>query len=100
MARPMQTVKIHGVQDRRSHAQSKLPWVVRYTIDGRHRSKSCRTRIEAGRYRGRLLQAAKDGGRFDETSAEPDAWQTPLAELRVHEWACRWLTEQWQEWQP
>ena len=100
MVRPMQVVKIYGVQDRRSTAQAKLPWVVRYTIDGRHRSKSFRTRIEADRYRGRLLQAVQDGGRFDETSGEPDAWQTPLADLHVYEWARRWLTEQWSEWQP
>ncbi len=100
MARPMQVVKIYGVQDRRSTTQAKLPWVVRYTIDGRHRSKSFRTRIEADRYRGRLLQAVQDGSRFDESTGEPDAWQTPLADLRVHEWARRWLDEQWQEWQP
>ena len=100
MVRPMQVVKIYGVQDRRSTAQAKLPWVVRYTIDGRHRSKSFRTRIEADRYRGLLLQAVQDGGRFEETSGEPEAWQTPLSDLRVHEWARRWLAEQWQEWQP
>ena len=100
MVRPMQVVKIYGVQDRRSTAQAKLPWVVRYTIDGRHRSKSFRTRIEADRYRGRLLQAVQDGGRFDEATGEPDAWQTPLSDLRVHEWCRRWLAEQWQEWQP
>ena len=35
MVRPMQTVKIYGVQDRRSTAQAKRPWVMRYTIDGR-----------------------------------------------------------------
>ena len=46
------------------------------------------------------MQAVQDGGRFDETSGEPDPWQTPLADLRVHEWARRWLAEQWQEWQP
>ena len=96
----MQVVKIYGVQDRRSTTQAKLPWVVRYTIDGRHRSKSFRTRIEADRYRGRLLQAVQDGGRFDETSGEPDAWQTPLSDLGVHEWARRWLAEPWPEWQP
>ena len=56
MARPMQTVKIYGVQDRRSTKQAKLPWVVRHIIDGRHRSKSFRTRIEAERYRGLLFQ--------------------------------------------
>lgn len=73
------------VPDRRSTAQAKLPWVVNYTIDGRHRSKSFRTRIEADRYRGRLLQSVQSDGRFDKTSGEPDAWQTPLVDLRVHE---------------
>ena len=96
----MQTVKVYGVQDRRSTTQAKLPWVVRYTIDGRHRSKSFRTRAEADRYRSLLMQAVQAGGRFDETTGEPEAWQTPLREVRVHEWSRRWLAEQWQEWQP
>ena len=100
MARPMQVVKVYGVQDRRTTAQAKLPWVVRYTIDGRHRGKSFRTRIEADRYRGLLLQAVQAGGRFDETTGEPESWQTPLRDVRVHEWSRRWLAEQWQEWQP
>ena len=39
-------------------------------------------------------------GRFDETTGEPESWQTPLAETRVHERSRRWLGEQWQEWQP
>ena len=74
--------------------------MVRYTIDGRHRSKSFRTRVEAERYRGLLLQAVQAGGRFDETTGEPESWQTPLRDVRVHEWSRRWLAEQWQEWQP
>ena len=74
--------------------------MVRYTIDGRHRSKSFRTRVEAERYRGLLLQAVQAGGRFDETTGEPESWQTPLHDVRVHEWSRRWLAEQWQEWQP
>ena len=100
MARPIQDVKIYGVQDRRSTVQAKLPWIVRYTIDGRHRSKSYRTRAEAERYRGLLLQAVHAGARFDESTGEPESWQMPLSEMRVHEWARRWLAEQWQEWQP
>lgn len=96
----MQEVKIYGVQDRRSTVQAKLPWVVRLKIDGRHRSKSFRTRAEAERYRSLLLQAVQVGGRFDETTGEPESWQTPLRDVRVHEWSRRWLAEQWQEWQP
>ena len=41
---------------------------VRYTIDGRHRSKSFRTRIEDDRYRGSLLRAVQDNSRFDEAT--------------------------------
>jgi integrase len=100
VARPIQEVRIYGIQDRRSTVQAKLPWVVRHTIDGRHRSKSYRTRAEAKRYRGLLLQAVHAGGRFDESTGEPESWQTPLSEARVQEWARRWLAEQWQEWQP
>ena len=74
MARPMQEVKVYGVQDRRSTVQATLPWVARYTIDGRHRSKSFRTRAEAERYRGPLLQAVHAGERFDVTTGEPESW--------------------------
>ena len=100
MARPMQEVKVYGVQDRRTTAQAKLPWVARYTIDGRHRGKSFRTRAEAERYRSLLLQAVQAGDRFDDATGEPESWQTPLRDVRVHEWSRRWLAEQWQEWQP
>jgi len=96
----MQMVRVYGVQDRRSTVQAKLPWVVRYTIDGRHRSKSFRTRAEAERYRGPLLQAVHAGERFDVTTCEPESWQMPLRDVRVHEWSRRWLADQWQEWQP
>jgi integrase len=100
MGRPIQRVKIYGVQDRRSFALAKLPWVVRYSIDGRQRSKSYRTKAEAERYRGALLQAVHNGDRFDPATGEPESWQLPLAELPVHQWVRRWLAEQWPEWQP
>ena len=100
MVRPMRVVKVFGVQDRRTTAQAKLPWVVRYAIDGRHRSKSFRTRVEAERYRGSLLQAVQAGDRFDVDSGEPESWQPALRDVGIHDWARRWLAEQWHEWQP
>ncbi|MGH9155595.1 MAG: tyrosine-type recombinase/integrase [Acidimicrobiales bacterium] len=100
MGRPIQEVKIFGVQDRRSTAQAKLPWIVRRSIDGRQRSKSFRTRAEAERYRVLLLQAVHAAERFDEETGEPESWQAPLRDVLMHEWARRWLAEQWQEWQP
>ena len=100
MGRPIQEVKVFGVQDRRSTAQAKLPWIARHSIDGRQRSKSFRTRAEAERYRVLLLQAVHAGERFDATTGEPESWQAPLHDLLMHEWARRWLSDQWQEWQP
>ncbi len=100
MSRPFQEVKVFGVQDRRSRFEAKLPWVVRYTIDGRHRSRAHRTRAEAERFRGILLRAVEAGERFDPSTGEPASWRLPLAEVRIHEWARRWLAEQWLEWQP
>lgn len=100
MGRPIQEIKVFGVQDRRSTAQAKLPWIARHSIDGRQRSKSFRTRAEAERYRVLLLQAVGAGERFDEATGEPESWQAPLHAVLMHDWARRWLAEQWQEWQP
>ena len=100
MSKPFQDVKVYGVQDRRARSEAKLPWVVRYTIDGRHRSRAHRTRAEAERFRGLLLRAVEAGDRFDPATGEPASWKLPLAEVKVHEWVRRWLAEQWLEWQP
>jgi len=100
MGRPIQEVKVFGVQDRRSTVQAKLPCIARHSIDGKQRSKSFRTRAEAERYRVLLLQAVHAGERFDEATSEPESWQPPVHGVLMHEWARRWLAEQWQEWQP
>jgi integrase len=100
VSRPVQRVQVFAVQSRRGSARVKLPFVVRYAIDGRHRSKSFRTKAEAERYRIELLKAAHGGDRFDESTGEPESWLLPLSESRVHEWARRWLASQWAEWQP
>ena len=56
MGRPIQEVKVYGVQDRRTTARATLPWIVRWSIDGRQRTKAFRTRSEAERYRSLLLE--------------------------------------------
>lgn len=100
MVRPFQVVKVYGVQDRRSNAKAKLPWVVRLSIDGRQRSRSFRTRAEGERYRNSLLQAVHAGDRFDPATGEPVSWRAPLSAMSVREWSTKWLGEQWLEWQP
>lgn len=100
MARPIQQVQVYSVQNRRGADRRKLAYVVRYSIDGRHRSRSYRTKAEAERYRSELLKAIHAGDRFDLDTGEPESWSLPLTDLGVHQWARRWLAEQWPEWQP
>ncbi len=100
MGRPIQELKVFGIQDRRSTARAKLPWITRWAIDGRQRQKAFRTRAEAERYRSLLLAAVGKGDRFDETTGEPASWQPALPDTSVYGWARRWLGEQWTEWQP
>jgi integrase len=100
MPRPHQLVHVHGIQDRRSQERVKKPWVVRWSIDGVGRSRSFRTRVEADRYRTQLLIARQDGDRFDNASGEPETWKPSPEDQTVFNWAQRWLSEQWPEWQP
>jgi integrase len=97
--RPLPDVAVYGVQ-RRKGERHKRPWVVRWSVNGRQRSRSFRTKAEADRFRSGLLIAAQSGEEFDITSGEPISWQAQPGEMPAHEWARRWLAEQWPEWAP
>lgn len=97
--RPLAEVSVFGVQ-RRSGERNKRPWIVRWTVVGRQRSKAFRTRVEADRYRSALLVAVQSGEAFDPTTGEPASWEPMPDEVHVYEWARRWLGEQWPEWAP
>ena len=100
MKRTFQEVQVYGIQDRRASTRMNRPWVARWSVDGRQRTKSFRTKAEAERFRSLLMQAVRDGDRFDTTTCEPESWLLSLSDLTVYEWARRWLDEQWVEWQP
>lgn len=100
MGRSQQDVQIFGVQDRRGRSAAKRPWVIRWRIDGRDRSKAFRTKTEAERHRAALLQAQLRGERFDDETGQPGSWTPAVDDMAAHEWARRWLAEQWDEWQP
>lgn len=99
MGRPIQQIDVFALQDRRAHGKAK-PWVVRWRLEGRQRTKSFRTRAESDRYRSLLSHAAIKGETFDERTGEPARWNADEGDLRLHQWARRWLAEQWPEWQP
>lgn len=85
---------------RRSGERNKRPWIVRWSLLGRQRSRAFRTKAEAERYRSALLVAQQSGEAFDDLTGEPVSWQPLADEAQAHEWARRWLAEQWPEWAP
>lgn len=97
--RPLADVAVFSVQ-RRSGERNKRPWIVRWSLIGRQRSRAFRTKAEAERYRSALLVAQQSGEAFDEHTGEPVSWQPLANEMQAHEWARRWLAEQWPEWAP
>jgi len=97
--RPLADVAVFSVQ-RRSGDRNKRPWIARWSINGRQRSRAFRTKAEAERYRSALLVAQQSGEAFDEQTGEPVSWQPLADQVQAHEWARRWLAEQWPEWAP
>jgi hypothetical protein len=97
--RPLADVSVYGVQ-RRTGARHKKPHVTRWSLNGHQRSRAFRTKTEAERMRAALSVAAQSGEPFDETMGKPVSWQPLPDQMRVFEWARRWLPEQWPEWAP
>ena len=100
MSRPVQDLKVFGIQDRRTNVHAKRPWIVRRMIDGQQRSTSFLTRGEADRYRSLLVNAAASGDRFDPETGEPASWGPAQRDIKLHDWCRQWLASQWTEWQP
>ena len=72
-------------------------WVVRWRVEGRNRSRSHRSKALADRFRRQLLNAVDGGERFDPGTGEPESWTQGD---RVVDFACRWLSASWQQWEP
>jgi hypothetical protein len=82
--RPLADVSVFGVQ-RRSGERIKRPYVARWAVNGRQRSRSYRTKGEAERLRTALLVAAQSGEAFDDETGEPVSWRPLPDELQAHE---------------
>ena len=98
--RPIQTITVFGIQHRQRGERTRRPWIVRWSVEGRQRSRAFATRAEADRYRSVLYAAHRGGELFDIESGEPISWGPSAADLAIHAWARRWVAEQWNEWQP
>jgi len=100
MSRRRQNVRVWNVQDRRGSGRNVQPWVVRWVVDGKQSSRSFRSRALADRFRASILLAHDDGDEFDRASGEPLSWTPMPGDTQTHQWARRWLADQWTEWQP
>src|SRR3546814_15668023 len=92
--RPLADVAVFSVQ-RRSGERNKRPWIVRWSLNGRQRSRAFRTKAEAERYRSTLLVAQQSGEAFDELTREPVSWPPLADEARAPEWAGRCPAAPW-----
>jgi len=99
MGRPLADVAVFGIQ-KRDITKHTRPWIVRWRLNGRQRSRAFRTKTEAERYRTGLLLAQQHGEVFDDDSGEPVSWAPAPEHIRAHAWARQWLAEQWPTWAP
>ena len=91
---------MYGIQHRARSERTKRPWIVRWSVAGPQHSRAFRTRTEADRFRSFLVEAQRRGEPFSVDTGEPESWLPQAGDVRCHEWARRWLAEQWPEWQP
>lgn len=90
-----QKVNVFSLQHR-PHAN--LPHIVKWTVDGGHRSRAFRTKALADRYRSRLVGAHEQGEAFSPATGEPESWSAvPETFLTL---AQRVVRSKWPTWSP
>lgn len=96
-ARPNQEVRIWTIQQRQGNTR---PWIVRWAVEGKQRSRSFRTKAEADRRRSQLLVAQQNGEPFDPRTGEPVSWTPATGQMTIYAWARQWVADEWAEWAP
>ena len=73
-------------------------YYVKWRVDGRDRTRSFKTRVEADRFRSGLLTAVQDGERFDAATGEPTSWLEHSGAPTWWGWSQDWLALKWPQW--
>lgn len=90
MSRP-QRINIWAIQNRTSGGARK-PYVVRWTVDGKPRSRAFGRKKEADAYVARLKVAQLDGAQFSTFTGEPVSWGgTSGSTVSVAAWCQQWF---------
>ena len=69
---------------------------VKWAVDGRHKTRSFKTKEQADRLRSHLQQAVRAGEVFDVDSGEPVGWEQSAATW--WSWSSEWLGLKWPQW--
>ncbi len=69
---------------------------VKWAVDGRHKTRSFKTKEEAERLRSQLQLAVRDGQRFNADIGEPVRWERSADTWWT--WSCEWLALKWPQW--
>jgi integrase len=92
VSRP-QRISIWSIQNRARRGTTR-PWVARWSIDRRGRSRSFTHKREAEDFVARLRVAKLEGVRFSTETGEPVTWGQATADLTAAAWVKRWFDEQ------
>jgi len=94
---PDQKVLVYGLGTPSAEtAKSKRRYRVKWEVDGRHKTRSFKTKEQAERLRSTLQQAVRDGLRFDATTGEPVEWQGTTETW--WSWSLEWYRLKWPDW--
>jgi integrase len=76
--------------------KAKRRYRVKWEVDGRHKTRSFRTKEQAERLRSTLQQAIRDGLRFDAETSEPADWHR--TSTTWWSWSSEWYALKWPDW--
>ena len=91
--------RVHVFALGKPRASGPRRYYVKWRIDGRDRTRSFKTRVEADRFRSRLLDAVHQGAPFDPMEGVPTSWLAREGEAPTWwTWSREWCHLKWPQW--
>ena len=81
------------VEPKAGTPKDRRRYLVKWAVDGRHKTRSFKTKEQAERLRSRLQQAVREGHRFDVETGEPVRWERTAETW--WSWSMAWLALKW-----
>jgi len=94
MEKTMARINIYNITENENRPNK--PFRLKWSIDGRHKSRSFTSMGEANKFRRKLEQALEDGYNFDPNTGTPTQWASQLRNFP--EVASEYASSKWHEW--